>query len=141
MEGVNWLVGTHLRSRLSAGAKRLLQDPGARFFGEAAPVAVERRRLSLRVHDLCFAHVFVAARYDVYVHDGMNRDLSIASAQKAAKTNVLCRGSLFKVFRLRVLAPKFQRHAQSHAHLAPRNMAGRLVASPLAYPAGAAAQP
>jgi hypothetical protein len=36
------------------------------------------------VHDLCFAHVFVAARYDVYVHDGMNRDLSIASAQKAA---------------------------------------------------------
>src|SRR5258708_37887215 len=102
MEGVNWLVGTHLRSRLSAGAKRLLQDPGARFFGEAAPVAVERRRLRLRVDDLCFAHVFVKPRHDVHVHDGMNRDLSVSSSQKAAETNLLRPRSLFEGLPLRI---------------------------------------
>src|SRR5260370_16511768 len=76
------------------------------------------------MHYLCPAHMLDAPRYDVYVHDGMNRDCPIASTQKTAKTDVLGCRRLFEVSALRIFAPKFQRHTQPHAHLAPGKMAG-----------------
>src|SRR5258708_25966845 len=111
MERINWPACPHLRSCLSAGAKRLLQDPGALFFGETAPVMEERRRLRLRVDYLCFAHMLVTPRRHVYIYDGLKREVSIASAHKAAKTSVLSFCNLSKVILLRFLASNLFRHS------------------------------
>src|SRR6266700_4884225 len=111
---------------MAAGAGQLLQDPRALFFGESAPVTVEWRGLSVRVHNLCFTHVLVNSRYHVYVYERMNQDLSGATAEKAAKADILRCRRLLKFIALRIFTAKLQQHPQSDAHLGSRNVAGRI---------------
>lgn len=94
----------------------LIQHPGPNFLSKAESVVAKRSGLGVGIDDLGLANVERSVRGRKDFHNGINRHLRRADAQKTVETHVFGCRFMLKLISVRVRVAELEGNPQAQAH-------------------------